>query len=198
MSHATPHQPDRDRPVPSSLARWTCCPVCAGALATVVAEPGAQPHRSCTGSCEREWYANPKPTANVLVQRADDGRLLLVRRAREPFLGAWDIPGGFVEDGEECEDAARRELLEETGLTVRLTGLVGVYGDVYGGDRGDHTCNIFWTGEALDPDAASPASDVSELGWFAIPDLPADDELAFRCVPRALAAWRSAQASGTA
>lgn len=179
-----------DRPLPDSLADWQSCPVCSGPVFVVVGEPGAQPHLRCGGECSRDWYANPKPTANVLAERADDGRLLLVRRGRPPFLGCWDIPGGFVEDGEEAQAAAVRELVEETGLAVRITGFVGVFGDIYGGDRGDHTCNLFWSGIVEQPDTAEAASDVSELAWFAPKEIPSDDELAFRCVPRALQAWR--------
>lgn len=183
-----------ERPLPESLRRWTRCPVCGGDLQLVVGEPGAQPHLTCAGACATEWYANPKPTANILVERTDDRRLLLVRRAREPFAGYWDIPGGFVEDGEEGAHAAVRELREETGLDVRLTGLLGVFGDRYGGDRGEHTFNVFWHGEVDDPDSAAPASDVRELAWFEPDELPAEDELAFACVPRALEAWRRGRA----
>lgn len=175
--------------IPPSLRDWTACPVCAGPLRRVVAEPGAQPHLRCQGACHRDWHANPKPTANMLAERSDDGRLLLVRRAREPFVGCWDIPGGFVDEGEEAADAALRELLEETGLHARVTGFVGVFGDTYGADGGAHTCNLFWRGVVDDPDAAAAASDVSAVGWFARDELPPGDELAFRCVPRALRTW---------
>lgn len=170
------------------------CPVCGSALEPVVAEPGAQPHLRCRGGCRSDWYANPKPTANVLVERVGDRRLLLVRRGREPYLGCWDIPGGFVEDGEEARDAALRELREETNLDVRITGFLGVFGDRYGGPRGEHTCNLFWLGEVDDPGSARPASDVTEVGWFAAEELPGDDDLAFDCVPRALRAWREQHA----
>lgn len=179
-----------ERPLPDTLTRWQACPVCTGDLQVVIGEPGAQPHLQCAGECGGDWYANPKPTANILVERRDDRRLLLVRRGREPFQGYWDIPGGFVEDGEEAEHAAIRELCEETGLDVRVTGFIGVFGDRYGGDRGEHTCNLFWCGEVDDPEAAKPASDVSELAWFEPASIPSDDELAFACVPRALQAWR--------
>ena len=53
------------------------------------------------------------------------GRLLLVRRGHEPHAGLWSLPGGRVEDGETIEDAVRREVLEETGLSVRPRGVVG-------------------------------------------------------------------------
>ena len=60
---------DQVRPLPASLEPWASCPVCAGALAVTVGEPGAQPHLECAGTCGRAWYANPKPTANVLAER---------------------------------------------------------------------------------------------------------------------------------
>ncbi len=54
----------------------------------------------------------------------DQGRALLVRRAREPALGEWTIPGGLLEVGETLTAAVERELLEETGLTVRVVELI--------------------------------------------------------------------------
>lgn len=55
----------------------------------------------------------------------DAGRLLLVLRARDPGAGRWSVPGGKVEPGEELRRAAEREVLEETGLTVRVTRELG-------------------------------------------------------------------------
>jgi 8-oxo-dGTP diphosphatase len=50
-----------------------------------------------------------------------------VRRALEPGYGLWTFPGGFVERGEVAEEAARREVLEETGVEIEPTGIVGLY-----------------------------------------------------------------------
>ena len=65
------------------------------------------------------------PTAFVAA-RGPQGRLLLVQRCDS---GVWELPGGRVEVGESALDAARRETAEESGLTVRITGLLGLYTD---------------------------------------------------------------------
>jgi 8-oxo-dGTP diphosphatase len=179
------------RPLPDSLSNWRVCPVCAGDLEAEVGEPGAQPNLVCRGRCGSPWYANSKPTGNLLVERADDGRLMLVRRGSDPFKGYWDLPGGFLEEGEDPEDGALREIREETGLDVRITEFVGVFRDEYDSTPKQHTMNLFWRAIADDPDAAQPASDVSEIGWFLREEIPPSEELAFDCVPRALAAWAS-------
>jgi 8-oxo-dGTP diphosphatase len=59
------------------------------------------------------------------IVRDDAGRILIVRRGREPALGLWSIPGGRVEPGEDDHTAVIREVSEETGLIVRVEGLVG-------------------------------------------------------------------------
>lgn len=64
-------------------------------------------------------FVDPKVAAAVLV--VEDGRVLLVRRVNEPFRGLWTLPAGFVNGGEDPAEAAARECLEETGLSVRVT-----------------------------------------------------------------------------
>lgn len=72
--------------------------------------------------------SQPKLTVDAVVfDRA--GRLLLIKRKSPPFKGCYALPGGFVEHGETVEEAARRELKEETGVTVESQRLVGVYSD---------------------------------------------------------------------
>ena len=68
------------------------------------------------------------------VVRDKEGRLLLVRRGHEPALGTWSLPGGRIEPGETPEQAAAREVLEETGLEVQVGDLLQTV-DIWGGYR---------------------------------------------------------------
>ena len=74
-------------------------------------------------------YDYPRPCAGMVVIRGD--RVLMLRRAHPPRVGGLDLPGGFMEAGEEIEAAARRELREETGLRVGRAEWLGLYWDRY-------------------------------------------------------------------
>jgi len=162
------------------LAEWKHCPRCG---ADVAPEGG----RVVCPSCGFTAYAHSQPTACALV--VDGGRLLLARRAREPERGKWDLPGGFLEEGEHPLEALRRELREETGLEVEPLDFVGVWMDRYGeGEAAPATLNLYWTARVLAGEPA-PADDVSELRWFARDRLPAREDLAFH-IADVLEAWR--------
>lgn len=66
----------------------------------------------------------------------EDGKILLVKRGREPFKGEWAVPGGRIEDNETAEECAKREMKEETGLDVEILSLSGLYSDPARDPRG--------------------------------------------------------------
>lgn len=84
----------------------------------------------------------PRLAADIIIE-FPDGEIILVRRGVEPFKGMWALPGGGVEIGERVEEAAMREAKEETGLDIRLEGLVGVYSDPKRDPRG-HVVSIVY------------------------------------------------------
>lgn len=167
------------------LEDWRYCPRCRTEL------EGDRSRLECS-ECGFVVYASSKATASALVVD-DEGRVLLGRRAVEPFRGLWDTPGGFLEEGEHPLDGLRRELLEETGLEIEPVEFLGIWMDRYGGDSSAQaTLNLYWTARIVSGEA-TPADDVAELAWFAPNELPPPDEIAFENVPKVLAAWRARQ-----
>jgi len=116
--------------------------------------------------------ARPLVAVDVIIVRPD-GSLVLVRRGKEPFKGYWALPGGFVEYGETVEEAAIREAREETGLEVKLKGLIGVYSKPDRDPRG-HVISVAFLAEEIGG-RLRPASDAAEVRAFL--ELP--KELAF-------------------
>jgi 8-oxo-dGTP diphosphatase len=107
---------------PPKPLEWNYCPICGNRL--IVAHDGEKDRPHCPG-CRRFYYRNPVPAACCFVRRGED-ELLFTQRAVEPCRGQWSLPGGFVEVGETTEEAALRELYEETGLRGLQIRLLGV------------------------------------------------------------------------
>jgi ADP-ribose pyrophosphatase YjhB (NUDIX family) len=165
----------------SELDGWRYCPVCA-----TEAEPEAGAFE-CP-NCGFRTYAGSKPTASGVIVD-DEGRVLFSKRARDPFAGKWDLPGGFLEEGEHPLDCLHRELREEAGIGLRDTQFVGLFMDRYGdGDRAVSTLNLYWTARIADG-TPEPADDVVELRFFAPDEIPWDD-VAFSHLPDVISAWR--------
>jgi ADP-ribose pyrophosphatase YjhB (NUDIX family) len=163
------------------LDGWRFCPRCAAA--TIAADD----HVECP-ACGFVAWANSVPAVQALVER--DGRLLLVRRAIDPGRGKWDLPGGFLAEGEHPLDGLRRELAEETGLDVELGEFLGAWLDPYDGRT---VLGLTYAGRA-GPGEGRAADDVAELRWFAPRELPEAAEFAFPSHPDVVGRWRDQQA----
>jgi NAD+ diphosphatase len=171
----------------SVLDGWRICPRCGAELTR------GEGRAECA-ECGLVTYANPAPTACALCLD-EQGRLLLGRRAHEPYRGRWDILGGFLEEDEHPLDCLRRELREETGLDVEPGEFVGAWMDRYGpGDDDRVTLNLYWAVRIVGGEAKAD-DDVAELRWFELDELPGAEELAFRSVGDVLAAFRRQQQS---
>jgi 8-oxo-dGTP diphosphatase len=120
-------------------------------------------------------YPRPALTADVvLVTRETRPRVLLIRRKSEPFAGKWALPGGFVDENERIADAARRELLEETGVTITVLEQLYTAGDP-GRDPRGWTVSVAFLARTDDV-SATAGDDAAAVGWFPLDELP---ELAF-------------------
>ena len=113
-------------------------------------------------------FANPSPTTDVIIH--DPARGIVLIRRRNPPLG-YALPGGFIDEGEQVEDAARREMREETGLDVRLLGVLGVYSQPARDPR-QHTMSVVFVADVA-PDAEPVAGDdAAEAIFFPLDALP--------------------------
>ena len=118
-------------------------------------------------SCGYTVFLDPKVAAVILVTKGDN--LVLVRRGIEPAIGRWSFPSGFVNRGEVVEHAAKREVKEETGLDVKLDGLVGVYSS-----EGGPVMLAVYAATAIGgtPHAGHDATEVGLFPPDGLPDLP--------------------------
>ena len=100
-------------------------------------------------------YRNPTPTVDTIIQK--DSQILLVKRKNEPFKGYFALPGGFVNEGEKVEVAAKREVMEETALDVELVDILGVYSDPNRDPRGHIMSTVFIGLISRDKDEVDPS-----------------------------------------
>jgi 8-oxo-dGTP diphosphatase len=163
------------------LDGWKHCPVCA----TRIEPDDAQVE--CP-ACGFVTYAHSMPTASAVVGDGE-GRVLLSKRALDPGAGKWDLPGGFVEEGEHPLECVRRELREEAGIELAEQRHLGIWIDRYEyKGRVVATLNIYY-GARIADGTPTPADDVAELRWFAPDEVPLA-ELAFAHISDVLSAWR--------
>jgi len=106
-------------------------------------------------------------TVDVVLFDPSNGRLrvLLIKRAHDPFKGLWAFPGGFVDEDESLEDAAARELFEETGLTDIRIEQIGAFGDP-GRDPRGHTVSVAFAAVLDKSIDARAGDDAEDARWY--------------------------------
>ena len=113
-----------------------------------------------------EQHRNPTPTVDTIIQK--DSQILLIKRKNEPFKGYFALPGGFVNEGERVEDAAKREAEEETSLDIKLIDILGVYSDPDRDPRG-HIMSTVFIGKILHSNGKVEAlaqDDAAAINWI--------------------------------
>ncbi len=156
------------------------CPYCADPL--VIKETWGRPVPYCQ-ACGRPFFQDPKVAAAVLVQDGD--RILLVRRAVDPYRGQWALPAGFVDADEDPRRAAARECQEETGLQVEITGLLDV---VFGLEHARGASIVIIYCGRVRGGKLQPADDVDGAAFFRRDALP---PLAFHATRVAIKRWKA-------
>ena len=155
------------------------CQRCGCALIVREFEGASRP--TCE-ACGFVVFIDPKIAAAALVSVC--GKLLLIKRGTMPGIGKWSFPGGYVDRGERVEDAAQREVLEETGLRVEITGLIGLYSE-----EGDPVILAAYSGKMVGGEIAA-GSDTQDARLFDADALP---DLAFERDRRIISDWNSMQ-----
>ena len=139
-------------------------------------------------ACGYRLYLNPTVSACPLIFR-EDGKILLVRRARDPQKGLLGIPGGFVDAGESVEEALRRELQEELKLSVIDWKFFGGWPNVYPYRGVSYDVLDLYFLVNVVGEIQPKASEITGFEWRDPKTLdPA--EIAFPSLRAALAAWR--------
>jgi len=132
-------------------------------------------------NCDHVVYFDVKVAVVVFILQ--DERVLLVKRAVDPMKGRWAMPAGFVEAGEDPQDAARREALEETSLNVQIDRLLDVF--YTAGDGGVADIVIAYKASIVSGELKAE-DDAEAVGWFSRADLP---DVVFLPSQRLAARW---------
>ncbi|MQG18885.1 MAG: NUDIX domain-containing protein [SAR202 cluster bacterium] len=134
--------------------------------------------RFCS-KCKKPIFDDPKlAVASIIVT---NNKILLIKRGVEPKIGKWAFPSGYVNKCETPENALIREVKEETGLTVDINQLIGIYSEE------DNPVVLIVYSVNLITHKTIPGSDADDLNWFELNQLP---ELAFKHDNQILQNWK--------
>lgn len=161
---------------------FTYCPLCGKTLEPAELD-GRTRLRCPDSSCGYIYYQNPIPAAGAVI--VENGRILMVKRGHPPKIGYWTLPAGFMEWEEHPTQTAIRELKEETGLDIRLTGFFEVYSG--SDDCRNNAILILYRAERVGGELVA-GDDASEARFFGFDELP--ENIAFESHRRALALYR--------
>ncbi|HVP17636.1 MAG TPA: NUDIX hydrolase [Spirochaetia bacterium] len=171
------------------MKRFSFCPVCGAGLTGQPASSVRVDVIVCP-ACGFHFWQNSKPAVAAILLRVVGGKrqILLTRRGIEPYKGQWDLPGGFLANGELPVEGIHRELREELDVEVSdprfFTAEITQYNRDDIAEQVRFVLSLFYVCEVA-PDARFvPADDVVEAAWFPLEKLPA--ELAFDGNRRAL------------
>lgn len=153
-------------------SKFKFCPLCQGRLRRK-RQPQDEYSRLVCQSCGFIFYQNPIPTVLAVIEKGN--KVLLCKRAKRPYKGYWDLPGGFVEIGQNLEVALKEEIKEELGVEVKSFSFFCSFPSTYRIKKmTEDLVGIVFKVKLKSLDF-KPGSDVSQVGWFdkkSLPKLP--------------------------
>jgi NAD+ diphosphatase len=173
------------------VKRYSFCPVCGTPLDRSGPVAAVRDLYTCT-KCGFEFWQNSKPAVAAMVVRGTGSaaELLLTRRGIDPHKGMWDLPGGYLKNGEPPEVGLAREIREELGTTISGLRFFMAGIDEYPredvAEEARFVLSIQYRCDLPVDAVLRPDDDVAEARWFPLKALP--KEIAFACDRRAIAA----------
>jgi NADH pyrophosphatase NudC (nudix superfamily) len=158
------------------------CPECGGRLQK------AKENLLICKQCAYEFWINPRP-CNMVIVINNKNEILLVKRKFAPSKGLWDLPGGFMELHENSEQAAIRELKEETHLNVSQIKYLGSTTGIYKYQGNKLTTIAMAYVAQVKNFNVKVGDDAKDFYWFNIKKIPMD-QLAFKCIKWAINKWQ--------
>lgn len=115
--------------------------------------------------CGLKFYHSPKPCVGILLV-GSDGKLLMVRRGRDPHKGTWDVPGGFCERDEATSEAAIREAREELHVEIKIDTIFDSLPEIYTFNEIDYPILSTFMSAHIISGTPSPDDDVDHMDYF--------------------------------
>ena len=142
------------------------CPFCGKKLKIRIEE---EKERKFCSSCKWTYYPHVATTVAAVIVKS--GKILLVKRAREPYLGTWMFPAGFIDFGEHPKETLVREILEETGLNLKKAKLMDII-QIEDDPRSlGHFC-LFYKVSVSGSKIKTDEDENQDIGWFDLNNLP--------------------------